>query len=224
MKWTIFCRLSRIICGALLASLISFSSWAILIPTGVDNVLLEVDNQGTLVAARNISVNGLLYDVEFDDRSFTDIFGDATGLDAISDVEAFDFSVALLDFVLIDLNNFLFDSLPLTTLGCENADICQVMTPFDVSQTEVSVARAVNVASINGDSVTLGNTTPLAPGLGRPRPLPPVDPPTELAVYANWSLSNVAIDVPEPPPWTILLAMVLIFARRRLNHPRQTTS
>jgi hypothetical protein len=94
---------------------------------------LIVDGSGQLIGARDIPISGVLYEVEFRDDSFTNLFGDASGLDAQSETEARLLGQALIDEVFVDSASGLFDSDPELISGCENTGACDVLIPFAVN-------------------------------------------------------------------------------------------
>lgn len=114
-----------------------------------------MDSTGQLTGATDISVNGLLYDVEFIDGTCIDLYNgcDNSLLDfpfhSISSANAA--SQALLDQVFIDDSTSLFDSNSSLTRGCipNNFGQCSVYTPyaFDTSRVAVSVATNYSFSS-----------------------------------------------------------------------------
>jgi hypothetical protein len=185
--------------GVILSALvISSQVHATLISTGVDSVLLDVDNSGTtpiLMGARNIDVfgTGVLWDVIFDDRSFDDIFGDDTGLDTTSSDIAILFSQALLDYVFVNIDGSNFDDEPTVTNSCSYLPLCRAITPYTTALA-VGVAtgyNAMNFALLEGEDqvgqVNVDRTRPTSTSAAR--------------VYANWSASQI----PEPAPLSMLL-------------------
>ena len=105
---------------------------------------LIVDGTGQLLGARDVSISGILYEVQFRDDSFTNIFGDASGLDAHSEAEARLFGQALIDQVFVDSASGLFDTDPELIHGCEGTNACEVLIPFAVVGTQVSNVHAIN--------------------------------------------------------------------------------
>jgi len=93
--------------------------------------LLFHENQ--LSGATGVDVNGMLYDVRFPDRTCFDAFD---GCDEVSD---FDFqneadataaAQALMDQVLVDTAQGMFDSDPRATVGCRIQSDCWAAIPF----------------------------------------------------------------------------------------------
>jgi len=102
--------------------------------------VLNIQN-GILFGATGVDVNGVLYDVSFQDGTCPELYN---GCDQDSD---FPFSnpqndvtlglaanLALLDQVLIDSPLGAFDSAPELTNGCFATDGCQLNTPLFLSQ------------------------------------------------------------------------------------------
>ena len=127
---------------------------------------------GELVGADDVLVNGMLYDVRFVEGSCISLF---TGCDDPSDLtfttmaDATLASEALLSQVLIDTPQGLYDSVPDLTFGC--AVGCFIMTPFGSGATK---------AAFNAPGVS--NFGSVRPGL------PPFIDTTALSefVYADW--------------------------------------
>jgi len=100
-----------------------------------NSVTLIVDGTGQLTGAAGVNVNGKLHDVSFVDGTCVDLFygcDDASDFLFQSTNDALMASQALLDYVLIDTVNNLFDSDPSLTQGCIVAhfNICDVITPY----------------------------------------------------------------------------------------------
>jgi hypothetical protein len=201
-----------------------------LIPTGVGNVLLDVDTSGaepSLLGARNIDVfgTGELYDVRFVNGLFPDVFVDESGLDATDEATATAFAQSLLNFVLIDLPVGNFDSIAPLTFGCEsNFNFgCRIIIPFSFRLFNPNAPFLGNVVDIfsafndpldGGDSVSgfgfrfsgFGTTF------------------IENEVFADFSLSSSTPtqNVPEPPIIVLLVLGLVCFwsmnRRRMLNN------
>jgi hypothetical protein len=172
--------------------------------------ILVVD-AGILTGARNVDVNGTLYDVDFVDGSCTGLF---TGCDAstftfTSQATALQAANALIADVLLDviLNGqlHLFDSDQSLTAGCSSSG-CSVLTPFASSGSIVAVAAAVNNAA-GGVDFTINTTFPAG-----------FSSPTE--TYARWS--RAAAVVPEPHALACLAigGFALVLLRRRRGADR----
>ena len=94
---------------------------------------LTVNSGGVLTGARGVVVNGLTYDVTFQEGYCTDIFPpcDLTTTFFFTTAEAATAAAqALLDQVFIDDVLGAFDSNPSLTLGCETLFSCYVMVPY----------------------------------------------------------------------------------------------
>ncbi len=98
-------------------------------------VILNVDRNNVLTGAQNVDVGGALYDVEFREGTFFDVFSDIGGLDATDLMMANLFSNALLDQVFLDIDpvrHLSFDSNPFLTFGCHRVELCVAMTPYGI--------------------------------------------------------------------------------------------
>jgi hypothetical protein len=159
-----------------------------------------VVDAGILTGARNVVVNGTLYDVDFVDGTCVELF---SGCDAASDFPfrvsglAVAASQALLDFVFIDGPAGSFDSDTRITRGCSLPTVCRVDTPRR-SGTDVAGNLAVTVAyAFNGN----GRAYVDVAGYGvsflasADKGLAPEQ------VYAVWTSV-----VPEPHAWSYLAA------------------
>lgn len=96
---------------------------------GFATVILEVDANGQLRGAQNVEVQGVLYDVQFVDGSFLSVFGDESNLDTTSRYMSNLFSQALNDQVLAGTA---FDLNPEDTFGCSDANLCRIITPYQI--------------------------------------------------------------------------------------------
>lgn len=112
-------------------------SLACLSSTLVTSAELDVRN-GVLFGAAGIDVNGASYNVAFVDGSCISLF---SGCDEPSDFffndrdQTQDANQALLEQVLIDTSEGLFDSDPGTTNGCYDTDRCYIFTPIQATTT-----------------------------------------------------------------------------------------
>lgn len=120
-------------------------------------VVHVVDVNGKLTNAKNVEVNGSLYDVEFRDGVYNDIFGAQGQLNfvAASLAQAELYSQALLDSVLIGE----FDDYSYRTRGCEHLAYCMVYTPYfsaplGTPYPSIAVSQAYN------EGIESGNTPP----------------------------------------------------------------
>ncbi len=167
------------------------------------SAILNIDADGKLIGAQNVNVNGILYDVVFIDGTFTDIFGDATGLDATTSEQAALFSQALLDLVLIDSPLGSFDTSPSLTKGCSDASlVCSIITPYTFNVFSISVGSAQNDIEELFDGIFAEFVS--GPGIFGPTGAASgfaTDTSTEsFRVFADWSLSPI----PEPASLTLL--------------------
>lgn len=93
---------------------------------------LQVDESGKLTGAKDVSVNGNLYDVEFAAGTFQSVFGSQQNY--VMDLEFGRAATnALFEQVFIDGEFGMFDSDPNLTSGCEGistSNYCGVMTPY----------------------------------------------------------------------------------------------
>lgn len=131
---------------------------------------------GQLVGATDVNVSGTLYDVALLDGSCFDLFNPCiiTNFDFAfsTSAQALAASQALLDQVLIDGAEGIFDTFPRLTNGCEGGvtNDCDVVTPYGffgpLFPTVVNVALAINGFAA-ADSTALDiqlNSGPLAGG------------------------------------------------------------
>ncbi len=107
-------------------SILLFPTWAFADP------ILDIED-GQLVGASGVDVEGTLYDVRFVDGSCIELFD---GCDEETDFD-FDLEVdvelalqALLDSVFLDGPLGQFDSQPSLTAGCTSEAVCNVVSPF----------------------------------------------------------------------------------------------
>lgn len=99
--------------------------------TGSSAASLVVDN-GQLIGASGVNVDGTLYNVQFLDGFYSDTIQDESDLVTTSEAQARSFGQALMDQVLLDTAEGLFDTDPELTFGCENLNECVVWIPFDI--------------------------------------------------------------------------------------------
>ncbi len=154
-----------------------------------------ISADGMLLGATDIDVDGTLWDVEFKDGSFDDLFGDASGLEITSQAEAQRLSEALLNQVLLDSADGRFDSDPELTRGCENTLVCFVWTPWGVSPTgngfsaQVAINRRAGSVSpdLARELVATENQATDFTGAGT-------------WVFGDWSRSTDGEPPPQPTP------------------------
>jgi hypothetical protein len=152
---------------------------------------------GKLTGARNVDVQGTLYDVQFVDGSCASVF---SGCDSTSDFAITSFTTmyfyvgqALLNQVLLNIPGVgNFDSAPYLTAGCDSFSTnCLIQIPYGFnSPTDVKtiLVRNYSVESSDGTGTSHENTT------------------QDMSQFANvtWAVfSPAAIAVPEPS--TLLL-------------------
>ncbi|QBE61784.1 PEP-CTERM sorting domain-containing protein [Pseudoduganella lutea] len=121
-------------------------------------ILLVTD--GILTGAKNVSVQGVLYDVTFLDGKCSTLF---TGCNAVSDFAfatatgAQAASLALLDQVFVNGSRGQFDTRPQNTLGCSDNGVCISLVPYGLNQkgTTVWSAGASNAHQQSGDAASL---------------------------------------------------------------------
>ena len=156
-------------------------------------VVLDVVG-GELQGASTVSVDGVLFDVEFLDGTCIDLMD---GCDEASDFafqnvdDAEQASLALLAQVFVDSPAGLFDSRPDVTRGCANPESCQVFTIFGRNLPGPAKTSAV----VNDESTDLVlvfvNTSPSfdtgGASFGGPQ-----------TVFAIWSVAAAG-----PPPSTV---------------------
>jgi len=120
------------------------------------DLILLTNDDGLLIGAQNIEVEGSLFDVLFVEGSCMGVFD---GCDEPSDFDFQTFSsarsaaLALLDFVLVDTLSGLYDSDQNLTFGCTTNFSCTIMTPFEsyfdpvAERLKVKLRGAVNFAA-----------------------------------------------------------------------------
>jgi hypothetical protein len=128
----------------------------------VSAATLQVNLDGLLTGALNVDVSGTLYDVEFIDDSFDNVFGlTGAGIVASTLSQAQAFSNALLNQVLIDGIAGNFDTDQAATFGC-GGFACQIYTPTTQSPwdgtatSNVPFYAAANFASEASDNAIGG--------------------------------------------------------------------
>ncbi|WP_367849545.1 PEP-CTERM sorting domain-containing protein [Rhodoferax sp. WC2427] len=171
--------------------------------------VLHID-AGQLMGAMGVAVNGVQYNVQFQDGTCASLF---SGCDAYADFpfqtrhDAVAASQALLAGVFIDTAQGQFASNPALTNGCGDAQFCQVFTPYPFTpEGFLSFAIALNfdAASQMPDAIEVLVTNR------------PFGDTTDITgyTYAVWSLVS-ASEVPEPSTVWLVGAMLLLAAGRR---------
>ncbi|MEM8624706.1 MAG: hypothetical protein AAGG47_14425 [Pseudomonadota bacterium] len=116
---------SRFACAVAFAAalLAAPAQGATLVTSGSGNTL-------TLLGATGVDVDGVLFDVSFEDGTCIALFDgcDAPGDFAFTTVGAARIAAqALLDQVLIDV----FDDIPSRTRGCDDVGLCGILVPYE---------------------------------------------------------------------------------------------
>ena len=206
-------------CFALVATMLAFSS---AMPANAAAVRF-LDSNGTLTSARNVDVDGILYDVEILDGSCNGLFmGCDAALFEFQTAEAAEAaSQALMEQVLLDTSDGFFDSIPNLTHGCEaSSDDCLIFTLFGRASFNTQIALgagAVNYSVETRDFVFSGGGLDAAV---------PTDAAASVAI-AKWSRSATNM-IPESSTIALTalgVALLLIFAgaRRTAIHPAVLT-
>jgi hypothetical protein len=121
-------------------------------------VILDIDTNGQLFGAKNVDVEGVLYNVSFVEDSCIAIF------DGCNDVSDFDFqsvatasaaAQALLDQVLLDSGLGLFDTNPSLVNGIGSSSSSHLMIPFALPDSRAFFRSAFN--SNGTDSIGNGS-------------------------------------------------------------------
>jgi len=148
---------------------------------------------GQLMGASGVSVDGVLYDVQFIDGSCIELFD---GCDEASDFEfqTFDAArsgamLALLDQVLVDtgIPGQDFESSVDLVNGCSATNQCLILTPFTVDP-ELKISMLINRPLPSSDTLVGGTGNPFDPAQST---VSEVD-----RVYAVWSLPAEPTPVP----------------------------
>jgi len=178
----------------LAVSLFFISNFVYAIPS------LIIDSNGELTGARDVDVNGNMYDVDFQDGTCASLFGgcdDAGDLAlSASDVDAA--TAALFSSVFVDSLDGNFDSDPSLTMGCETPTLCSIITagyfladPFDPDSMDVVFSIGSNSDEEQLDDIIAPYTTDISAG---------GDINTsafDVSVFAVWSVATSS-SVPEP--------------------------
>ena len=176
---------------------------------GAHAATLKVED-GQLIGASGVEVDGTLYDVTFQDGSCNSLFDECNPASfAFNDqLGALAAASALLDQVLIDSFAGPFDLVPSRTRGCSTTTFCEVYTPYSATASNVELGIAVNAEALAFPSdfpYSFFNTSPAFDTFN-----------TE-ATYANWTLAPI----PLPAGLPLLLTGLAGFAGLRLRQKRK---
>lgn len=126
-------------------------------PSAKATVILDVVG-GELIGARNVNVDGTLYDVTFDGGTCVDQF---SGCDNAADDFTFTTfqtaavaAAALIEQVFLDSAAGLFDSEPELTRGCDGLAVCFFSIPYSLSGGTFFALIAENLADDGVDVVS----------------------------------------------------------------------
>jgi len=179
--------------------------------------ILNVDN-GTLLGASGVSVNGNLYDVSFQRGSCISLFN---GCDEATDFFFTDVgsaaaaNLALLNQVFTDTAEGLFDSNPSLTNGCDHSFTCSIQTPI-----LLGMASGTVIASFlrNSAQENLDTHTGVWSNIGIGADFGTSSYP--LYSYALWS-GSTSTSVPLPVTiWLFLLGLmgVVLINKNKVNN------
>lgn len=161
--------------------------------------ILDIDDSGQLMGAKNVAVGGSLFDVEFVEGLCSEVF---SGCNESSD---FTFptaelatlaSNALLDSVILDSALGSFDSNPTLTQGCEYAYYCNIATTFLLDSGSSAWVSAWNRAGASSADDFVGDSTAFFN----------IDTTDKMTiVFARWSSAEIeSVSVPEPATLSLL--------------------
>lgn len=115
-------------------------------------------NAGQLTGAKNVNVDGIVYDVEFIDGTCETLF---EGCDNQSDfsftnkIKASLASHILRENIFIDTSTLFFDTHPEYTSGCLLISFyCRVLTPYQLMGETVLSSALINTPSLLSDNIT----------------------------------------------------------------------
>ena len=185
-----------------LARLLGACVTAIGLSAGVGAAAVLDVEEGQLVGASGVILNGLIYEVSFEDGTCVQVFSgcnEAADFDFDNSNDAFAAAVALVDQVFLNTPEGDFDLSPELTLGCNNDLVCRAAIPFLLANggqtVVVHIGNNVNAlqdgafGSDGGGTGSFGITQNL----------------NDSHVWANWTQTGVAA-VPIPLSGALLLA------------------
>lgn len=158
-------------------------------------VKFDTDVSGQLTGAKNISVNGLRFDVTFLDGSCSGLFSGCdqdTDFTFQTETDALSAATALLDQVFQDVSEGLFDTDPELIRGCFSTQDCATIIPFAIIEPDsYQLVVANNVGATFPDltfSTTAGRaqdfTFPDRVNFARFSPAAAVSEPLSLLVFS----------------------------------------
>ena len=193
-------KVVKVICALLICGFVSVSHAAVIFITEKDTN----GNVTSLLGADNVQVNGLFYNVRFQDGSCIALFNGCDDPEDFlfgSNADALAASNSLLSQVFIRGTSF--DIFPQLTNGCGLLILCEVLTPFGLSSTDrVSIWSAVNSGGASGDYVQFSEEFPRAASTN------------SRYTYADWS-KHVEASAPGTAMVLLMGIAGLIVSQRR---------
>lgn len=176
-------------------------------------LITDTDSPPRLLGATNVDVNGILYDVSFQDGTCSELFN---GCDQLSDFtfinesDATAAAQALMDQVLLDIifpgTTFLnaYDTFPHLVAGCETASQftgCHIMTPYGFISGEPVGMTARNFSNMNDDIFSEGFIS--------------ISTFRSPLTYAVWTTSVIPLPA---ATWLFLSAFMSLLGVRHIKH------